>query len=118
MKYATEMKIIADMTEMRNAGATYEQIGQRYGISKQAVHQRLHSQHFYREYKSSPVLAKKWPIVNEYMKNNDMTLSTFADKCGIKHSRLTSCLYGTGRFKVGEARQIASTVGNEFLNYF
>lgn len=118
MKYMSKRDEVAAMIKMREAGATYEQIGAVFGVTRQAVYQRLRTRCSCNAYKRSPVLAAKWPCVDAYIKEHDMTLTGFSEKCGVKKSRMTSCLYGGGRFRAAEARRIAAIVGDEFLNHF
>lgn len=108
---------VDDMKQMRNAGATYQKIADKYGISKQAVYQRLKSSNNpRRNYKKCVKLKNDWPILEAFLCENDMTISMLSDKCGMKKSRMYSCLYGSTKFRKREADCIARVVGPEFLN--
>ena len=111
MKRAT----LEEMIKLRAAGLSYQSIGDRYGVSKQAVYSRIHR--FQGELKDAGVEPKEiseteltrarkrlgkvyqnYPALAEWIARNCRgNLSGFARNVGLEYDAVSAALYGRSR---------------------
>ena len=73
------------MRKLHDEGISYEKIGQYFGISKQAVHQKLNrgpTNHFH----EGSVRKVKYIGLRDWMLNNRITMTKLEELCGISKS--------------------------------
>ena len=77
MAYLSKRAIM--IRKMRDAGLTYESIGEILGVSRQAVHQAAHAGNGFRE---STVNKVRYIGLRKWMMDNGVSISELERRCG------------------------------------
>lgn len=114
-----------EMYEMRISGATYQEIADESGISKQAVHDAL--SRYIRRLTSGIrghrlcLFGIKYKAIREYFANNVYeSINTFAKKTDVQPATMKNFLTGKSesRFTIPQIKQICEIVGKPFEEVF
>lgn len=113
------------MFEMRVKGCTLQEIGDRYGITRERVRQILQS---ITSRSTSMVRGREgiiYPNIKKWLKDNDISIGEFAKLLGkeenIKmktHTRLSHILKGKGDFTMTEVRSVLKVTDMTFEQAF
>lgn len=105
-----------DMFAMRLNGATYAEISERYGISRQRVEQILHNPG---ENGRGPRRRnRKYPNLDKWIRENNNKATDLADKLGININTLNGWLKGYREPKVSSIKKVLSFTGMTFEEAF
>lgn len=105
------------MKEMRSTGVSYQEIGNRFGVSRQMVHYILKSRggskpDEFRNYRYSSAL-KEYPLLRKYLVENGMDIKELAEMCGIAPVRLRMLLNQKRKWREDELDNVKAVVGQE-----
>ena len=105
---------ISKACEMRTNGATYEEIGSYFGVSKQYVYQIMKEHGFTKTRKSV------YPGIDGWLFKNDMTWGTFAPLAfGVRHSNtIYKIRNGSQRLHLNQIKSILDFTGMTFEEAF
>ena len=101
-----------EVFKMRLDGFTYQEIAEKFGVSKQYINQMLQSAIGERRNKTLDKIV--YPNIANWLKNNECSISEFAIRVGIKRSTLDSKLYGRNKFNSDEIKRILDVTGMKF----
>ena len=133
---AVKRATLEEMIKLRAAGLSYQSIGDRYGVSKQAVYSRIHC--FQGELKDAGVEPKEiseielararkrlgkvyqnYPVLAEWIARNCRgNLSGFARNVGLEYDAVSAALYGRRRMDLSLIRKILAYTGLTFEEAF
>lgn len=98
-----------EVFKMRLDGFNYQEIAEKFGVSKQYINQMLQSVISERKLKYINTIV--YSNIANWLKNNECSISEFARKTGIKRSTLNDKLHGIRQFKSNEVKSILDVTG-------
>lgn len=107
----TDRERVHQMVDMRLDGRSYAEIGERYGITKQAV------EIVFTKLKGSRGMGYKrpqkiqYPFIAQWLREHGMTYGDLAEETGVAYQTLYARLKGWSRFRVDEARRLTEYFG-------
>lgn len=109
------LKETQDMVYLHKKGASFSEIARRYGVSRQAVQQRL--RRCGRGIVVKQAARMVFPKIAEWMIDNNIKISALADKIGVFDEHLNPAealrqrLCGEIRFTVAEVNAVLDVTG-------
>ena len=102
-----------EVFKMRLDGFTYQEIAEKYGVSKQYINQML--QNVISEKRNKALNKIVYPNIANWLKDNEYSsISEFARKTRIQRATLSNKLHGTGKFNSDEIKRILDVTGMKF----
>ena len=101
-----------EVFKMRLDGFSYQEIAEKFGVSKQYINQML--QNVISERRNKAVNKIVYPNIANWLKGNDCSISEFAIRVGMKRPTLDSKLYGRNKFNSDEIKRILDVTGMKF----
>ena len=101
-----------EVFKMRLDGFSYQEIAEKFGVSKQYINQML--QNVISERRNKAVNKIVYPNIANWLKDNECSISEFVIRVGIKRSTLDYKLHGTGKFNSDEIKRILDVTGMKF----
>ena len=101
-----------EVFKMRLDGFTYQEIAEKFGVSKQYINQML--QNVISERRNKAVNKIVYPNIANWLKNNECSISEFAIRVRIRRSILYNKLYGRNKFNSDEIKIILDVTGMKF----
>ena len=101
-----------EVFKMRLDGFSYQEIAEKFGVSKQYINQML--QNVISERRNKAVNKIVYPNIANWLKDNDCSISEFAIRVGIRRSILYNKLYGRNKFNSDEIKRILDVTGMKF----
>ena len=105
-----------EVFKMRLDGFTYQEIAEKYGVSRQYINQML--QNVISEKRNKALNKIVYPNIANWLKDNERSISEFAIRVGIKRSALYNKLYGRNKFNSDEIKRILDVTGMKFEECF
>ena len=101
-----------EVFKMRLDGFTYQEIAEKFGVSRQYINQML--QNVISERRNKTLNKIVYPNIANWLKDNECSISEFAIRVGIKRSTLDRKLYGRNKFNSDEIKRILDVTGMKF----
>ena len=98
--------------KMRLDGFSYQEIAEKFGVSKQYINQML--QNVISERRNKAVNKIVYPNIANWLKDNECSISEFVIRVGIKRSTLDHKLHGRNKFNSDEIKRILDVTGMKF----
>lgn len=98
--------------KMRLDGFSYQEIAEKFGVSKQYINQML--QNVISERRNKAVNKIVYPNIANWLKDNECSISEFVIRVGIKRSTLDHKLRGRNKFNSDEIKRILDVTGMKF----
>ena len=105
-----------EVFKMRLDGFTYQEIAEKYGVSKQYINQML--QNIISEKRNKSLNKIVYPNIANWLKGNECSISEFERKTGIKRATLDRKLQGVAKFSYDEIKIILDVTGMKFEECF
>ena len=105
-----------EVFKMRLDGFTYQEIAEKFGVSKQYINQMLQSA--IGERRNKTVNKIVYPNIANWLKNNECSISEFAIRVGMKRPTLDGKLHGRRKFNSDEIKRILDVTGMKFEECF
>ena len=99
-------------SKMRVDGFTYQEIAEKFGVSKQYINKML--KNVISERKLKYINTIVYPNIANWLKRNECSISEFARKTGMKRSTLNDKLHGRRKFNSNELKSILDVTGMKF----
>ena len=101
-----------EVFKMRLDGFTYQEIAEKYGVSRQYINQML--QNVISEKRNKALNKIVYPNIANWLKDNECSISEFVIRVGIKRSTLDYKLRGRNKFNSDEIKRILDVTGMKF----
>ena len=101
-----------EVFKMRLDGFTYQEIAEKFGVSRQYINRML--QNVISERRNKTVNKIVYPNIANWLKNNECSISEFAIRVGMERSTLDRKLYGRSKFNSDEIKRILDATGMKF----
>lgn len=86
-----------EVKRLRGAGMSYQAVGERFGVSKQRIHQITHPKP--RKRKSPNTDGIKYPKIKQYLEENNVKVTALATACGVTNATMWGNMRGGGMRK-------------------
>lgn len=86
-----------EVKRLSDAGVTYQAIGERFGVSKQRIHQIVTRPS--RRRKQPKTAGIKYPRIKQYLEEHNVRVTAFATACGVTNTTMWENLRGGGMRK-------------------
>lgn len=107
------------MAEMRANGATYKQIGEEYGITKQAVQSLLKRERTGDKHRPYRVHVNTvYPVLGAWLYSKMINTQKFAEMMDVSYSTGRNLLQGKTPFKIAQIRAVLEMTGMDFNEVF
>ena len=105
-----------EVFKMRLDGFTYQEIAEKFGVSRQYINQML--QNVISERRNKTLNKIVYPNIANWLKDNECSISEFVIRVGIKRSTLDYKLRGRNKFNSDEIKRILDVTGMKFEECF
>lgn len=105
-----------EVKRLRGSGMSYQAVGERFGVSKQRIHQITHPKP--RKKKTPSTAGVKYPRIKKYLEENNISVAAFADACGVTRSTMYTNLKGDGGMNKSTIDAILKVTGLTYEEAF